>query len=280
MAYNEIVQRGTEDFPFALFHVDSGHSKYNMSAHWHSEIEIVRILEGEFHITLNNVSYVAKKGDVVFINSETVHQGIPKDCVYECIVFHAEYLYRENFDTRSFIKSLLDREFTVNEYFTSQNCELVGIINSIFDAIISKTPSYKFRVIAAMYNMFAIIFEQKLYSGNIGKDSDLNDKNIAKLKKVLSFIRENYDKPITLEMIASEVNMSPKYLGSFFKSMTEKTPIDYLIEYRIEKAARKLRLSDMSVTDIAYSCGFSDLSYFIKTFKSIKGSSPGKFRNM
>ena len=61
MAYNEIVQRGTEDFPFALFHVDSGHSKYNMSAHWHSEIEIVRILEGEFHITLNNVSYVAKK---------------------------------------------------------------------------------------------------------------------------------------------------------------------------------------------------------------------------
>ena len=279
MAYNEIVQRGTEDFPFALFHVDSGHSKYNMSAHWHSEIEIVRIHEGEFHITLNNVSYVAKKGDVIFINSETVHQGIPKDCVYECIVFHADYLYHENYDIRSFIKSLIDREYTVNEYFPCEDSELHRTVNAVFDAIISKTAAYKLRVIAAMYNLLAIIYEQKLYVGNIGKDSDLNDKSIAKLKKALSFIRENYDKPITLEMIAKDVNMSPKYLGSFFKSMTEKTPIDYLIEYRIEKAARKLRLSDMSVTDIAYSCGFSDLSYFIKTFKSIKGSSPGKYRN-
>lgn len=280
MAYNEIVQRGTEDFPFALFHVDSGHSKYNMSAHWHSELEIVRIIEGEFHITLNNVSYVAKKGDVIFINSETVHQGIPKNCVYECIVFHAEYLYQENYDNCSFIKNLVDREYMVNEYFPCDDSELHRTINSVFDAIISKKAAYKLRVIAAMYNLFAIIFEQKLYVGNIGKDSDLNVKNIAKLKKVLSFIRENYDKPITLEMIANNVNMSPKYLGSFFKSMTEKTPIDYLIEYRIEKAARRLRLSDMSVTEIAYSCGFSDLSYFIKTFKSIKGSSPGKYRNM
>ncbi|MBQ7968800.1 MAG: helix-turn-helix transcriptional regulator [Clostridia bacterium] len=280
MAYNEIEQRGTADFPFAFFHVDSGHSRYNMSAHWHSEFELVRILEGEFHITLNNVPYVAKKGDVVFINSETVHQGIPKDCVYECVVFDADYIYYENYDNLSFIKSIIDREYTVNEYYPYQDSELHRAFNDIFDAIISKTCAHKFRVISALYTVFAIISEQKLYVGNIGNDSALNDNNIAKLKKTLSFIRENYDKPITLDMIAAEVNMSPKYLGSFFKSMTEKTPIDYLIEYRIEKAARKLRLSDMSVTDIAYSCGFSDLSYFIKTFKSIKGSSPGKFRNM
>ena len=61
--------------------------------------------------------------------------------------------------------------------------------------------------------------------------------------------------------------------------MTGKTPIEYLNEYRIEKATRKLRLTDMSVTDVAFSSGFSDLSYFIKIFKKTKGVSPGKYRS-
>ena len=62
--------------------------------------------------------------------------------------------------------------------------------------------------------------------------------------------------------------------------MTGKPPIEYLNEYRIEKAVRKLRLTNLSITDIAFSCGFSDLSYFIKTFKKTKGVSPGKYRSI
>lgn len=79
-------------------------------------------------------------------------------------------------------------------------------------------------------------------------------------------------------MLSATVDKSPKYIGCFFKSMTGKTPIEYLNEYRIEKACHKLRYTDMPVTDIAFSCGFSDLSYFIKTFKRLKGVSPGKYR--
>ena len=60
--------------------------------------------------------------------------------------------------------------------------------------------------------------------------------------------------------------------------MTLKTPTEYLKAYRIEKASRKLLNTDMNVTDIAYSSGFNDLSYFIKTFKEIKGTTPTQFR--
>ena len=60
--------------------------------------------------------------------------------------------------------------------------------------------------------------------------------------------------------------------------MTTKTPIEYLTLYRIEKASGKLLKSDLSVTSIAFSSGFNDLSYFIKTFKQIKGITPSKFR--
>jgi len=60
--------------------------------------------------------------------------------------------------------------------------------------------------------------------------------------------------------------------------MTTKTPVEYLNSYRIEKASRKLLNTDMSVTSVAFSCGFNDLSYFIKTFKAIKGITPAKYR--
>ena len=105
------------------------------------------------------------------------------------------------------------------------------------------------------------------------------NKNISKLKKILTYIRENYHTQITLDDMAKAAKMSPKYFCSFFKEMTRKTPIEYLILYRIECAAKKIHRSDESITDIAYSCGFNDLSYFIKTFKNIKGVTPAKFRH-
>lgn len=280
MAYNEIEQRGTADFPFAFYHLDYNHSRYHMSAHWHGEMELIRILDGTFHVTLNGATYAAGKGDIIFVNKEVLHQGTPHNCEYECIVYHAEFLYTDAHDNHGFIKSLLDQEYFICEYFPSSDSELHDTVNCIFDSIRRKNIGYKFRVIAAFYNLFAIIQERKLYVQNIGGNQIPANRNIGKLKKILSFIRDNYDKPITLEMISKTVDMSPKYLGSFFKSMTKITPFEYLNEYRVEKACQKLRNTDMSVTDIAYTCGFSDLSYFIKTFKSRKGISPGKFRSL
>jgi AraC-like DNA-binding protein len=280
MAYNEIEQRGTADFPIAYFHLDRNHSRYQMSAHYHTEIELVRILEGDFYITLNSNSYKAKKGDFLFINSEIVHQGTPTDCVYECIVFDAEFSYAEAFDTHSFMKSFLDGEYVINEYFPCGESNVVRALNNIFDSFVLANTSSKLRAISAFYDFFATVMENNLYKYQVGNNTVLNDKSIVKLKKILSYIRNNYDKPITLESIAETVHMSPKYLGTFFKNTTGKTPVEYLIEYRIEKAVHKLRFSDSSVTDIAFLCGFSDLSYFIKTFKKFKGVPPGKFREL
>lgn len=91
-------------------------------------------------------------------------------------------------------------------------------------------------------------------------------------------MRQNYNSPLTLEQIAAIAGMSSKYFCYFFKEMTQKSPINYLNNYRVERAARKLLATDMPVTEIAYNCGFNDLSYFIKTFKATKGITPYKFR--
>ena len=279
MAYNELKQRGNSDFPVDFFYVDDNHPRYFMPAHWHSEIEIIRILEGELDVKLNSTEYTAKVGDIIFVNSETVHSAVPHNgCIYECIVFHIEFLYTDVLGCKSFIDGILQGEYVINEHFpAAEGDEIHRTANKLFEAMREKRAGYKFIVVSAFYELLGLIVERQLYTAsNLGDKN--SDKNLLKLKKALEFIRTNFDKQISLSDISSHVRMSPKYFGSFFKGMTSKTPIQYLNEYRVEKASRKLIRTDLSITEIAFSCGFNDLSYFIKTFKRIKGISPLSFR--
>lgn len=278
MIYNELEQRGTADFPVEFYHIDKAHTRYQMSSHWHSEVELIRILDGELKVRLNKNEYIANKGDIIFINPETVHGAIPCDCVYECIVMHIDFLCLDTYSCSFFIESILNHDYAIKEYNPCIKSEFHDSVNEIFDALKHKSSGYKFRVIAALYKTLGTVVDEHMYSQSGSDHTIASDKNIPKLKKVLTFIRTNHNKQISLAGMAENAGMSLKYFCSFFKDMTGKTPVEYLNEYRIERATQKLLNSDQSVTDIAYSCGFNDLSYFIKTFKKIKGTSPGAFR--
>ena len=90
--YKEKKQHGRFDFPIEFYHVDKSHPRYDMTYHWHTEWEIIRILSGEFLITINDEKILAKKGDIIFIQDGALHGGTPNDCIYECIVFDIKLL--------------------------------------------------------------------------------------------------------------------------------------------------------------------------------------------
>jgi len=276
--YNEIKQRGTLEFPIELYHIDKNHPKYEMASHWHSEIELIRVLSGKLNVKLFNNEYIANAGDVIVVNSETVHGAYAVcDCVYECIVLHMELLSVQDSSCRFFIDSVLNHEYMITEYNTSKDDNFHHAINNLFEAMKNPSSGYKFKVIGALYELFGIIVDSHLYSP-VSSTAISGDKNVPRLKNVLSYIRGNYHSQITLDDMAKAAGMSPKYFCYFFREMTRKSPVEYLNLYRIERASRKLMNSDMTVTDIAYNCGFNDLSYFIKTFKSVKGMTPAKYR--
>lgn len=277
MSYNELKQRGTADFPIELYHIEKSHPQYEMASHWHSELEIIRILDGTINIKLDNNEYIAKQNDIVFVNPETVHCAFPENgCIYECIVLNLSMLCVGDNSSRFFIDSILNREYIINEFNRNAMHGFTEAVNNLFETLKNPSSGYKFLVISALYRLFGIIVDNHMYHPTSAAAAVY--KNVPKLKNVLSFIRDNYDKQITLADMAGHIDMSPKYFCYFFRDMTRKTPVEYLNSYRIEKASRKLLNSDMSVTDIAYSCGFNDLSYFIKTFKATKGTTPAKFR--
>ena len=105
----------------------------------------------------------------------------------------------------------------------------------------------------------------------------ISAERISSVKNVLTFISDNYSNNISLDDLSRIAGMNPKYFCRYFRSLTGRTPIDYLNYYRIECASEMLSTKDITIREVAISCGFNDESYFIKTFNKYKGITPKQF---
>lgn len=276
MSFNEIKRHGTENFPIELYHLSKEHTRYEMDTHWHDSIEIIRVLSGTLEIRLDDRTFLATENDYYISNVETMHGATPTDSIYECIVFDIKFFSNNNTFIKNFINDLIIKNIVINEKITDK--DTINILARLFDTLKIKAHGYQFSAIGLMQQFFGEVCKKNLYKKLIQKGNNDTPNSIIKLKKALTFIRENYDKPITLSDITATTGLSTKYFCMFFKKMTNRTPIDYLNVYRIEMATKKIINTDLSITEIAFSCGFNDLSYFIKTFKKITGITPRKYK--
>lgn len=99
-----------------------------------------------------------------------------------------------------------------------------------------------------------------------------------RIKKIKDYICHNYSEPLRLEMLASMVNMTPTSFSRFFKSRTNQTLSDYIIDIRLGHAIRNLVDTTMTSSEICYACGFNNISNFNRLFRKKKGCSPMEFR--
>ncbi|MDL2217360.1 response regulator [Christensenellaceae bacterium OttesenSCG-928-M15] len=91
------------------------------------------------------------------------------------------------------------------------------------------------------------------------------------INKAIGFIEENYHRSITLDEVASSVNLSPHYFSRFFKENTGANFSELLVRVRIEKAKQLLCSTQSSIKDIAYQVGYNDPNYFSKAFHKMTG---------
>lgn len=102
---------------------------------------------------------------------------------------------------------------------------------------------------------------------------------IARINRVIDFIDENLDQELTLEKLAAVANFSPYHFHRIFSAMVGETLFQFIQRARLQKACKKLIESQsMTVTEIAYSCGFSSPSAFARAFKEFYGCSASEYR--
>ena len=274
MSFNELKQHGTEDFPYELYKIDPYHPRYKMEMHWHTSLELIYVISGSLKVTLDDRTLRCQSGDILLVNSEVIHGAIPENCVYRCLVFNPAFLKTGNDACNVFLENLLLQECFLCEKIEEESVR--KIVCDMIQAMDERKDGYIFKVIGLSVQFFGVIQEKRLFSREYHSGRDM--QKIHKLKRVLTYIRDNFASELTLDEMAQVADLSTKYFCSFFKTMTGTTPVKYLLAYRIERAARKLISTDESITKIAYDCGFNDLSYFIKTFKDFKKITPKHYR--
>ena len=276
MNYREEKKHGTFDFPIEFYHVGPTHPRYEMSYHWHIEYEIIRILKGEFLMTIGEEEFLARAGDIIFVKGGLLHGGIPVKCMYECIVFNLDALMTSSPAGDRLLKKIRDDSIQVLNHFPKPDPELMRITERMLGQMKIQAEGHELIVIGAFYEFFGYVLERRHYI--ITQDiSTKEGRRIEHLKRALEVIENSYPDCITLDDLAKAAGMNSKYFCRYFREMTHRTPIDYLNYYRIEQACFKLATSNSSIADVGMSCGFNDVSYFIKTFKKYKGMTPKKY---
>ena len=99
-----------------------------------------------------------------------------------------------------------------------------------------------------------------------------------RIKIMLQYIQEHYNEELILAKIAESAAVSENECLRCFRSMIGSTPIQYVKQVRIQKAADLLLSTNRKISDIGAECGFQEMSYFAKTFRELKGCTPGEFR--
>jgi len=103
-------------------------------------------------------------------------------------------------------------------------------------------------------------------------------KHTDTIQKVMEYVNTNYMNRITLNDVSEHVSFSVSYLSRMFKEEKGISLTSYINEVRIRNAKMLIKLSDISLSQAAYLCGFDDQSYFSKVFKKMTGTTPGKYR--
>jgi len=99
------------------------------------------------------------------------------------------------------------------------------------------------------------------------------------LQQIKEYIQEHLDQEICLDQLANLVGLSRYYFCHLFKQSTGLSPYKYIIQCRVERAKKLLRRGDLSLAEIALSCGFSHQSHLHRHFKQLTGVTPKKFLN-
>jgi AraC-like DNA-binding protein len=101
----------------------------------------------------------------------------------------------------------------------------------------------------------------------------------SKMEVIYRHINDHFQRSISLEEISDKAHMTVPAFCRYFKKTTGKTFTKLVNEYRVVHATKLLSESDMSISDIAFECGFNNFSHFNKSFKEVTGKSASKYRS-
>ena len=274
---NETVQSNVPKMSIKATRIWHPHEKGAVAAlHFHDEMEFLPVYTGSFSCTVDGVTYTAKAGEVIFINSGIPHAtSCPEAGAMTALL---------QFRLQDFLETEIEQVLRYSVKFRStldapvrivRDRDFFRTINTIMDESAAKNTAYEMFIKSGIYKILGSLYRLGILSDG---EELYQRKEVQKILPALSYINENYAENIPLETVSAHLGFDPSYFCRIFKSATGTTFTEYLNFVRICKAERLLINTQDSILEISSAVGISSVSYFNRIFKKYHSCSPSSYR--
>lgn len=252
-------------------------------AHWHTTPEIIMPTENIYTVECYNQIITLREGDIILICPGCIHTLYAPEKGRR-IIFQADInplRFMKEIETLVTIISPLI--VITPEDFPSIYDKVKSLLLEIKDEYLSSSSFSEVGIYSKTLEIITLIGRSRAATGmkTISPDAPRKQEEyIEKFIEICNYISAHCSDELNLEAVASMSGFSKFYFSRLFKQFTNVSFYKYVNQKRIEKAAEMLTEPNISITNVALSCGFESLSSFIRMFKIVKGCTPTEFRNM
>jgi len=237
-----------------------GIKDYEIKRDYYNSLLLIFVEKGQLNVKLNDESFVIGKNNIGFIDCRTPHHYYSKDPIYfkwahiqGNSVFAYSELLSEKFEEPVIVNasSIITQEFKI----------LMGLLRGE-NTLNHSASATIHRILSTMIESTSIQTKSTEYALSFAE----------------AYLRQNYDKQLSIADVAEKVNMSIYYFTRQFHKQYGIPPYEYLIIQRISNAKKLLLNTNMSTKKVSEKCGYNHPSTFITAFKARVGHTPSQFR--
>lgn len=278
----DITSYGSADFPIACYEDDM--QLINVPVHWHEEYEFIVATSGIVTTYVNGEHIDLKPNEAIFINSGCLHgvkSVINEPSILRSLVVLPKFI-GGSVDGIIYKRLILpfSEKGAPSYIILSDNTDwqkvLIESMLSAWSAITSESFDYENEARYYVSKAMRILVD---HLSEAAAPSGANEPLLNRMKIAITHIESNYSDDISNNDLMELLGCSESVLLRSFNQVVNTSPMQYLMNYRIQKAAELLISTDLKSCDIATSCGFNDISYFTKIFKRKMGVTPSKYRD-
>lgn len=280
---HETKLHGTITFPYSVYKGRIPEWIRSFPLHWHDDFELIYCTEGEMQVTLWGKAHSLHAGDLIIILPHAVHsieQGDQKDGAYFNILFHAALFKGSENDPcyDKYVVPFLNGERTMECFFPAGTSFNRTVTPCILPLLEHRKESYTTHELMIKSSLFFLLHHMSLHSIAATSDNSHLQLSYSRLKNALYYVQKFYDCDISIKKAAEQCGFSESHFMKLFRELTGMSFNAYLVDYRLQLAAKQLSETDNKVIDIMENCGFHNQSYFTRAFQKKYQKSPLLYR--
>lgn len=286
----EMKIHGNIDFPVMVYPVTLSDVYLRLIRwHWHPEIELIYVIDGKIEALIDDETFILESGQGIMVNQNVLHafhriEGF--ESVFFSIVFNPSFIF-------GYGSSAVSTKY-LNPIVTDTNMKYVilqdddpytGSITAYMKEVRDLYDAHEFGYEIACKAIFCNMWHTLLKLPKCSKTSIAKPKRILndeqRIKDAILFIEEHFAEPITLDEIADSIHISKSECCRCFQRVLRVTPFEYLLKYRIFYATKLIQQQDpaaSSISNLAITVGFGNISYFNKVFKRVLNMTPTEYK--